>query len=146
MITRLRRVLFLTLCLSVFSDAAFCQEMRVTLLGTGNPPPVMNRFGPSILVEAGDKKFLFDAGRGAMQRITQIKVRWQDVDGVFFTHLHSDLVVGFPDVWLTGWLVGAGRNRPLEVWGPPGTENMVSHLVQAFEFDIRFRILDDKAR
>jgi len=106
----------------------------------------MNRFGPSILVEAGDKKFLFDAGRGAMQRITQIKVRWQDVDGVFFTHLHSDHVVGFPDVWLTGWLVGAGRNRPLEVWGPPGTENMVSHLVQAFEFDIRFRILDDKAR
>jgi ribonuclease Z len=106
----------------------------------------MNRFGPSILVEAGDKKFLFDAGRGAMQRIAQVKVRWQDVDGVFFTHLHSDHVVGFPDVWLTGWLVGAGRNRPLEVWGPPGTSNMVSHLVQAFEFDIRFRISDDKAR
>jgi ribonuclease Z len=106
----------------------------------------MNRFGPSILVEAGDKKFLFDAGRGAMQRIAQIKVRWQDVDGVFFTHLHSDHVVGFADVWLTGWLVGAGRNRPLEVWGPPGTGNMVSHLVQAFEFDIRFRISDDKAR
>jgi ribonuclease Z len=68
------------------------------------------------------------------------------VDGVFFTHLHSDHVVGFPDVWLTGWLVGPGRNRPLEVWGPPGTEKMLSHLVQAFEFDIGFRISDDKAR
>jgi ribonuclease Z len=147
MLAQLSRAFFISaLSLSVFSGPAFCQEIRVTLLGTGNPPPVMDRFGPSILVEAGDKKFLFDTGRGSIQRLAQIKVRWQDVDGVFFTHLHSDHVVGFPDVWLTGWLVGGGRNRPLEVWGPPGTANMVSHLVQAFEFDIRFRISDDKAR
>jgi len=80
----LSRALFISgLSLTVISGAAFCQEMRVTLLGTGAPPPVMNRFGPSILVEAGDKKFLFDAGRGAIQRIAQVKVRWQDVDGVF---------------------------------------------------------------
>ena len=50
----------------------------------------MNRFGPSILIEAGDKKFLFDVGRGAMQHLAQIKTKWQDIDGVFFTHLHSD--------------------------------------------------------
>jgi ribonuclease Z len=142
---RLSRAPFLvSLSLSVLGGAASGQEIRVTLLGTGNPPPVMDRFGPSILVEAGDKKFLFDAGRGAIQRMTQIKIGWQTVDGVFFTHLHSDHVVGFPDAWLTGWLVGR-RNRPLEVWGPPGTENMVTHLRQAFEFDIRFRISDDKA-
>ena len=61
----------------------------------------MDRFGPRILVEAGDKKLLFDAGRGAIQRMTQIKVGWQSIDGVFFTHLHSDHVVGFPDAWLT---------------------------------------------
>ncbi len=35
---------------------------RVTLLGTGGPPPIMDRFGPSTLVEAGTEKFLFDAG------------------------------------------------------------------------------------
>ena len=29
------------------------QSIKVTLLGTGNPRPVMTRFGPSILVEAG---------------------------------------------------------------------------------------------
>ena len=128
----------------VLANPASGQEIRVTLLGTGNPPPVMDRFGPSILVEAGDKKLLFDAGRGAIQRMAQIKVGWQSIDGVFFTHLHSDHVVGFPDAWLTGWLISR-RNRPLEVWGPPGTENMVSHLRQAFEFDIRFRISDDRA-
>jgi ribonuclease Z len=143
----LRKVAFICAFWSaVVSNAARAQDIKVTLLGTGSPPPVMSRFGPSTLVEAGDKKFLFDVGRGAIQRLAQTKTRWQDVDGVFFTHLHSDHVVGFPDVWLTGWLVAPGRSRPLEVWGPPGTEKMLSHLVQAFEVDIGFRVSDDKAR
>jgi ribonuclease Z len=121
------------------------QEIKVTLLGTGSPPPVMDRFGPSILVEAGGGKFVFDAGRGALQRLAQLRVRWQDVDGLFLTHLHSDHVVGFPDLWLTGWLVGAGRSRPLHVWGPRGTTKMMSHLEQAYEYDIRIRLYDDRA-
>ena len=121
------------------------QEIKVTLLGTGTPPPAMNRFGPSILVEAGGQTFLFDAGRGALQRLAQLGIRWQEVDGVFLTHLHSDHVVGFPDLWLTGWLVNPGRDRPLPVWGPRGTRKMMSHLEQAFEFDIRIRLSDDRA-
>jgi len=118
-------------------------DIRVTLLGTGCPPPLMTRFGPSILVEAGDKKLLFDAGRGALQRLMQIGVRWQDVQGVFLTHLHSDHIVGFPDLWLTGWLVVPGRTVPLRVWGPSGTMNMMSHIEQAFEYDVHIRQSDE---
>src|SRR5687768_13445281 len=40
---------------------------RVTLLGTGTPRPTMNRFGPSILIEAGAEVLLFDVGRGSLQ-------------------------------------------------------------------------------
>lgn len=122
---------------------AHAQNITVTLLGTGCPPAVMNRFGPSILVEAGGQKLLFDAGRGALQRLNQLKVKWQDVNGVFLTHLHSDHVVGFPDLWLTGWLT-PGRTVPLRVWGPRGTTRMMSLLEQAFEFDIRIRLYDDR--
>jgi len=124
---------------------AGAQDIKVTLLGTGTPVPAMSRFGPSILVEAGGQKFLFDAGRGALQRLAQIRVRWQDVDGVFLTHLHSDHVFGFPDLWLTGWLVSPGRDRPLAVWGPRGTKKMMSYLEAAYEFDIRIRLYDDRA-
>ncbi len=120
------------------------QTIKVTLLGTGSPLPVMERFGPSILVEAGEQKFIFDAGRGALQRLRQADVGYKDIQGVFFTHLHSDHVVGFPDLWLTGWLTGQ-RSAPLLVWGPAGTKNMVSNLEKAFEFDIKARISDDKA-
>ena len=140
-----RKMLCILLLLAAcVSPAAFAQEIKVTLLGTGTPAPVMNRFGPSILVEAGGQKFLFDAGRGALQRLTQVKLSWRDVNGVFLTHLHSDHVVGFPDLWLTGWLT-AQREAPLQVWGPKGTKNMVSHLEQAYEFDIRMRLADEHA-
>ena len=142
-IRRATTVLFALMALA--PTAAGAQEVKVTLLGTGTPVPSMNRFGPSILVEAAGQKFLFDAGRGALQRLAQLRVRWQDIDGLFLTHLHSDHVVGFPDLWLTGWLVGSGRDRPLPVWGPRGTKKMASHLEQAYEFDIRIRLYDDRA-
>ena len=102
----------------------------------------MDRFGPSMLVEAGEKKLVFDCGRGAAQRIEQIKIPFTQVDALFLTHLHSDHVVGIPDLWLTGW--ARGRKVPLRVWGPAGTKEMMSHLAEAFQFDIAIRQEDDK--
>src|SRR5678810_630947 len=99
---------------------------RVTLLGTGAPPPRLDRFGPSTLIEVGNDKFIVDAGRGAMQRIHQLGIPFGDITGIFLTHHHSDHVVGFPDLWLTGWLIVPGRNVPLQVWGPAGTAAMMS--------------------
>ena len=87
---------------------------RVTLLGTGAPPPRLDRFGPSTLVEVGKQKFIFDAGRGAMQRLHQLAIPFSDISGMFLTHHHSDHVVGFPDLWLTvgsAGLGGSARSR-----------------------------------
>lgn len=117
------------------------ETLRVTLLGTGGPPPIMDRFGPSTLVEAGAEKFLFDAGRGVLQRLFQLKIPFADISGLFLTHLHSDHVVGIPDLWLTGWIGQSWGKRkvPLRVWGPPETKEMMSHLEKAYQFDIRIR-------
>jgi ribonuclease Z len=114
---------------------------RVTLLGTGAPPPSLERFGPSTLVEVGREKFIFDAGRGAMQRLHQLGIPFSEITGLFLTHHHSDHVVGFPDLWLTGWIGRPWGNRrmPLRVWGPVGTKEMMEQLPRAFHVDIRVR-------
>ena len=114
---------------------------RVTLLGTGAPPPVLDRFGPSTLVEVGAEKFIFDAGRGAMQRLHQLQIPFANITGVFLTHHHSDHVVGFTDLWLTGWIgrPWGKREVPLKVWGPEGTKQMTDYLPKAFFVDIRVR-------
>lgn len=119
-----------------------CTDLfRVTLLGTGAPPPVLDRFGPSTLVEAGGEKLLFDAGRGALQRLHQLGIPFGDITGMFLTHHHSDHVVGFADLWLTGWIgrPWGRRTVPLKVWGPEGTNQMAEHLPLAFATDIRVR-------
>jgi ribonuclease Z len=100
----------------------------------------MERFGPSMLVEAsGGARVLIDAGRGATQRLWQVggAELLRSVDIVLLTHLHSDHVVGLPDVWLTGWLVG--RKAPLRVIGPRGTAQLVEGLKRAYEFDVTTR-------
>jgi len=57
------------LCSAAFAQqptpvAAAADEFRVTLLGTGSPAPVMRRFGPAVLVQAGGRNLLIDSGRG----------------------------------------------------------------------------------
>jgi ribonuclease Z len=118
-------------------------DLIVTLLGTGMPQPVMERFGPSILVQAGSETLLVDAGRGCLQRLRQLNMSYDKIDALFLTHLHSDHIVGLPDLWLTGWLVSE-RSIPLNVYGPIGTTHMIEYLQKAFAFDIKIRVADDK--
>jgi ribonuclease Z len=121
-------------------------DFRVTLLGTGAPVPRPDRFGPSTLVEAGDQKFLIDAGRGAAIRLYQIGVPIGRIDALLLTHFHSDHTSGIPDVWLTGWLHShfGTRTRPFRVLGPVGATDLMSNLERAYAADIKIRIADEK--
>jgi ribonuclease Z len=142
--------LFAMLCLSTATaqvsavGAVAPDEFRVTLLGTGSPAPVMRRFGPGVLVQAGGKTLLIDCGRGTTQRLMQSGLRLGQVDALFLTHLHSDHIVGIPDLWLTGWLETnyAQRKGPFVVYGPVGTQGMMDGLVKAYDWDIQARIAD----
>ncbi len=98
----------------------------------------------SILVEAGSEMMLFDAGRGCLQRLRQLNLSYDQLTALFLTHLHSDHIVGLPDLWLTGWII-TKRPTPLKVFGPVGTANMIEYLQKAYAFDINIRIEDDKA-
>jgi ribonuclease Z len=117
--------------------------LQITLLGTGNPRPTPERYGPAILVEAGSRAVLIDTGRGSTQRLFEIGQRelLTRLDAVLLTHLHSDHTVGLPDLFLTAWIFG--RSTPHAVYGPPGTAEMCRHLEQAYAFDRKVRARDE---
>jgi ribonuclease Z len=121
-------------------------DFKVTLLGTGTPIPNKDRFGPSTLVEAGDLKLLFDAGRGVPIRLQQINLPSGKLSALFLTHYHSDHTAGIADIWLTGWLPPpfGRRNTPFRVIGPVGAKTLMSNLEKAYALDIKMRLDDEK--
>lgn len=129
----------LAAALACGSFALQAQSIQVTLLGTGTPRPALDRMGPATLVEAGDEKLLFDVGRGTTIRLAGAGVDRSSVTAVFITHFHSDHLVGLPDLWLLGHVGPFFRDRPLELFGPPGTRAMAVGLAEAFARDIEIR-------
>ncbi|MGB6732771.1 MAG: MBL fold metallo-hydrolase, partial [Xanthobacteraceae bacterium] len=121
-------------------------DFTVTLLGTGTPVPRPDRFGSATLIEAGDQKFLIDAGRGAAIRLFQLKIPIGRLDALLLTHYHSDHTSGIPDVWLTGWLESffGTRKTPMQVVGPTGAKVLMAKLAEAYADDIRIRLADEK--
>ena len=122
--------------------------MRVTLLGTGAPPPDRDRMGPGTLVEAGPHKLLFDVGRGVTTSVREYGLVLGAVTGLFITHLHADHVIGLPDFWLAGHHRGpfGQRRSSLRVFGPEGTSRMLTGLEDAYE-DVRgyWRLSDEES-
>lgn len=118
---------------------------HVVLLGTGTPNPDPDRSGPAVAIVVDSSVYIVDAGPGIVRRVVaaQRKTKFAalampKLTRAFLTHLHSDHTVGLPDLMLTPWVIG--RTEPLEVYGPPGTQNMVEHLLAAYAEDIQLRL------
>lgn len=112
----------------------------ITLIfcGTGGPFPDPDRAGPCTLVAAGGRVFLIDSGSGGPQRLQQLRIPMGDIEGVLYTHLHSDHISGLGDLALNSW--AGGRKEPLMLYGPPGVEGLASGTFDAFAVDSKSRI------
>ncbi len=139
------RAIFASACMLAAACDASADTLKVTLLGTGTPTPRLSAFSASTLVEAGDQRLLFDLGRGSTIRLFQKRVPLGSINAHFITHMHSDHVVGLPDMWLSGWIATpwASRKGPMVIYGPKGTVAMTENLTKAFAEDIRIRIDDE---
>ena len=117
----------------------------VVLLGTGTPGAEPDRFGPATAVVAGGNSYVIDAGPGVVRRAAAgaavsglAALRPTNLRVVFFTHLHSDHTIGYPDLILSPWVLG--RSVPLQAYGPPGLDAMTAALLEAYREDIRVRV------
>jgi len=109
----------------------------VVFLGTGTPRPDPTTMGPATAIVVGSRTFLFDAGVGVTRRFTAAHIPLPSIGAVFFTHLHSDHTLGYPDLIFTTWTTG--RNAPFQVYGPHGLAAMTDAIYTAWREDIAVR-------
>jgi ribonuclease Z len=92
------------------AQAAPC--LIVTLTGThGGPQQPFNGLASAgTLVRYGDDanncsavELQFDAGRGTTMRLSQLSVGTEQLNAVFFTHMHGDHTEGFLDLVSSRW-------------------------------------------
>jgi len=99
-------------------------ELRVTILGSGNPWPTRAQASAGILVEVGNPErdiIAFDLGTGTLANYASLRLPVNKLNKLFITHLHADHMGDL--ITLSGSFAKVGRaDGPVYVWGPSGTE------------------------
>jgi ribonuclease BN (tRNA processing enzyme) len=114
---------------------------RLITLGTvAGPPPRPHRAQSSNLLIVNNTLYVVDAGDGAARRIAKAGFNVRDVGTIFITHHHDDHTAGLGTLMSVAW--DNQRTKPINVYGPPRTEQLVKAAVQYFTISAEIRIAD----
>jgi ribonuclease Z len=100
-------------------------DVSLFFAGTAGSVPTARRGLPALLLRAGGERILFDCGEGTQQQLLR-SVGLPELGSIFITHFHLDHWLGLLGMLKTFDL--RGRERPLSVYGPPGTERLFAGL------------------
>jgi ribonuclease Z len=112
--------------------------LHVVLCGTGSPIADAARAAACTAVLAGGEFFLVDVGPGAWESVDLANLPLARLSGVLLTHFHSDHIGDLGEAMTGSWI--AGRPRPLDVYGPAGTAQIVDGFVTAYAHDVTHRV------
>ena len=112
----------------------------ITLGTLGGPNPRAHQAQSSNLLIVNGAMYLIDAGDGAARRLAKAGIRIRDLGTIFLTHLHDDHTAALGTVMSIAW--DQNRTQPINVYGPPKTEELVRAAVQYFSISAEIRIAD----
>lgn len=104
-------------------------DLSVVFYGTGGSVPTARRATACVLIRAGGRRILIDAGEGA-QRQMILSTGLVHVDEIYLTHFHADHYLGLPGLLKTYDLLE--RRQLLRVVGPAGLSGLFDALRRIF--------------
>jgi ribonuclease BN (tRNA processing enzyme) len=114
---------------------------RFITLGTrGGPIPTVWRAQTSNALIVNGVPYIVDAGDGVTRRLTRARIGFRDIDTIFITHPHSDHTGGLPALLAVQY--DSIRTKPVNVYGPPGTEEIVKGILPFLDVNAEVRMGD----
>jgi len=112
--------------------------LKITFLGTSGSMPTKDRGLPAIAIRKERELLLFDCGEGTQRQILKSDLKIGKLSKVFITHLHGDHVLGIAGLLQTFSLLG--RDKPLEIYGPPGISDFLKAIIKTVKFTLTFDV------
>ena len=98
--------------------------MEIVFLGTGGSFPSPQRGVSSVALKTHGEVLLFDCGEGTQRQMMRSSLSFMGITKIFITHFHGDHYLGLAGLLQTMAL--NGRTKDLEIFGPKGTEQLVT--------------------
>ena len=113
-------------------------QLHLFLCGTAAALPDPDRAGPCTAVVAAGQLVLIDAGPASWRVVDGLNLPVARLSAVLVTHLHSDHIGELGEAIEQSWI--AGRVDPLDIYGPPGIEDVVQGFAQVYSHDQGYRV------
>jgi ribonuclease BN (tRNA processing enzyme) len=114
---------------------------RLITLGTlGGPNPRVRQANSSNLLIVNGTLYVVDAGDGVTRRLAKAGVDIREIGTIFLTHHHIDHTGSLGLLMGIAW--GQNRTKPINVYGPPRTEELVKAAVQYYKMNAEILIAE----
>ena len=113
-------------------------SLQVIFLGTAASIPTSNRALSAIAAKREGEVIIFDCGEGTQRQMIRARIGFNRRTKILITHMHGDHVLGIPGVLQTMSLLG--RDKPLQISGPPGIRAFIDAVVQTVRFYLGFQV------
>ncbi|MDH4349040.1 MAG: ribonuclease Z [Gemmatimonadota bacterium] len=117
--------------------------LKLTFLGTGAACPSLERNVSSIALAREGETMLFDCGEGTQRQMMRYGITFAFRD-IFFTHFHSDHLLGVIGLVRTLGLLnvfgGQERQEGLVLYGPKGAKRILQHAMEVGIERVKFPV------
>lgn len=113
-------------------------SFEITILGCGSASPTSFRNPSAQIVQVQDRSFLIDCGEGTQVQIRKHKIRMQNINHIFISHLHGDHYFGLVGLLSTFHLLG--RDKELHVYGPKDLKNIIYTQLKASKTYLKYEL------